>query len=230
MRLTNKMVAVAGMLAGLMLTAQTASAGCGPDVQRAGFRPAVYHPGEDGDMLRTHFDFFAPYNTSDIAGLWKFEFTASGNTGPNAPAGALPIPDGAPVDAGYVTWHDDGTELMNSGRAPASGSFCMGAWKQVKFDTYKLNHWALSWIPDYHPGQTQSFSELPGGVDESFKALGPTNILETVTLARGGTSYSGTFRLTQYVNDGASKPITDTAGAPVAFVIVGKITATRITP
>lgn len=24
------------------------------------------------------------------------------------------------VDAGFVAWHDDGTELMNSGRAPAS--------------------------------------------------------------------------------------------------------------
>ena len=103
------------------------------------------------------------------------------------------------VDAGFVTWHDDGTELMNSGRAPASGSFCMGVWKQVGNSTYKLNHWALSWIPDYQPGQTKSWSELPGGgVDETFQAFGPANIEEVVTLSNRGNGYTGSFRLTQY--------------------------------
>ena len=103
------------------------------------------------------------------------------------------------VDAGFVTWHDDGTELMNSGRAPASGSFCMGVWKQVGNSTYKLNHWALSWIPDYQPGQTKSWSELSGGgVDETFQAFGPANIEEVVTLSNRGNGYTGSFRLTQY--------------------------------
>jgi hypothetical protein len=164
-----------------------------------------------------------------ITGLWKFTFTAEGDTGSGAPSNALPLPDGAPVDAGFVTWHDDGTELMNSGRTPASGSFCMGVWKQVGPLTYKLNHWALSWIPDYQPGATDSWSQIPEGIDEMFHAFGPTNIQETLTLSKDTKSYKGAFRLTQYVNDGTKTPITDTSGAPIAFVIVGTVSATRIT-
>ena len=105
----------------------------------------------------------------------------------------------------------------------------MGVWKQVGPSTYKLNHWALSWIPDYHPGATNSWSQIPGGIDETFQAFGPTNIQETLTLSRDGKSYQGNFLLTQYVNDGTKTPITDTSGAPVAFVIVGTVSATRIT-
>jgi hypothetical protein len=216
------------LIAGLAFCAESAVAGCGPG-RDPNLKPAVYRP-DGGGMMQTHFDLFGPFNSADITGLWKFEFTAFGNTGPNAPANALPIPDNAPVDAGYVTWHDDGTELMNSGRAPSSGSLCMGAWKQIGNDTYRLNHWALSWIPDYQPGQTHSWADVPGGIDETFKAFGPTNIREVVSLKDHGNKYTGTFRLTQYVNDGSTRPITDTAGAPVAFVIVGKITATRIEP
>jgi hypothetical protein len=216
-------------LAGLFLSAQSAVAGCGTDeAGGAGLKPMVYRPDDAGAVLRTNF--FGPFNTSAITGLWKVVFTAQGNTGPNAPPHALPIPDGAPVDAGFATWHDDGTELMNSGRAPSSGSFCMGVWKQIGRDTYRLNHWALSWIPNYVPGQTQSWSDLPGGVDEAFQALGPTNIQEIVNLRHHGESYTGVFRITQYVNDGKTKPINAVSGAPVAYVIVGTISATRINP
>jgi hypothetical protein len=216
-------------LGALLLAAQSAVAGCGPDgLDGASLKPMVYRPDEAGGWLRTNF--FGPFNTAAITGLWRVNFTAQGNTGPNAPPNALPIPDGAPVDAAFATWHDDGTELMNSARAPASGSFCMGVWKQVSRDSYRLNHWAISWIPDYHPGGTQSWSELPGGVDEAFAALGPTNIEEIVTLKNHGNQYTGVFRITQYVNDGKSKPVTDITGAPVAFVIVGTISATRINP
>ena len=221
MRLSNTLLA-AGLLAASSFAAH---AGCGD-----GFKPAVYHPDESGGMIRTHFDYFGPYHSADITGLWKFVFTAQGNTGPDAPEHALPIPDGVPVDAGYVTWHDDGTELMNSGRAPASGSFCMGVWKQIGNDTYRLEHWALSWIPDYQPGVTQSWGQVPGGIDETFKAFGPTNIQEVVSLTDHDNKYTGSFRLTQYVNDGSTNPITETAGAPIAFVIVGKISAVRINP
>ena len=60
---------------------------------------------------------------ASIVGLWKFAFTAKGNSGNTAPFNP---PDGATLDAGYVQWHSDGTEIMNSGRDPASGSFCLG--------------------------------------------------------------------------------------------------------
>jgi hypothetical protein len=193
----------------------------------------VYRSAEASGFIRTDFDQhdnFGPFNTAAITGLWKFVFTAEGNLAPNAPPNALPFPDGTPVDAGFVTWHDDGTELMNSGRAPASGSFCMGVWKQVGRKSFKLNHWAISWIPDYHPGQTQSWSAVPGGIDETFKAFGPTNIQETVALTNRDDGYTGKFRLTQYVNDGTSAPISDVSAAPVAFVILGNVSATRINP
>jgi hypothetical protein len=213
--------------AALSFESGQALAGCGSAALGApSFKPMVYHEGDRGSQLRT---WYGPYHSSAITGLWKFTFTAKGDVGTGAPANALPLPDGAPVDAGFVTWHDDGTELMNSGRAAASGSFCMGVWKQVGPSTYKLNHWALSWIPDYHPGATNSWSQIPGGIDETFQALGPANIRETLTLSRDGKSYQGVFLLTQYVNDGTKTPITDTDGAPIAFVIVGTVSATRIT-
>ena len=214
-------------LAAFSFESGQALAGCGSATLGAGsFKPTVYHEGDRNTQPR---GWYGPYATSAIAGLWKFTFTAEGDVGTGAPSKALPLPDGTPVDAGYVTWHDDGTELMNSGRAPASGSFCMGVWKQIGPSSYKLNHWALSWIPDYHPGATNSWAQIPGGIDETFRAFGPTNIQETLTLSKDGKSYRGTFTLTQYVNDGSSTPITDTNGAPVAFVIVGTVSATRIT-
>jgi len=212
--------------AGLVLATGQAAAGCGAGPGIAGMKPMAYRHDSGGGLLRTGF---GPFNTSEITGLWKFTFTAEGDVGPGAPPNALPLPNGTPVDAGFVTWHDDGTELMNSGRTPASGSFCMGVWRQIGFATYKLNHWALSWIPDYQPGVTDSWSQIPGGLDELFQAFGPTNIEETISITDGGNAYKGMFRLTQYVNNGTKTPINDTNGAPVAFVIVGTVSATRIT-
>ena len=227
MKISMKMMTAVITVGGLILAAGQAMAGCGAAVPRvAGAKPMVYRDEDTGRAFRSSF---GPFNASEITGLWKFVFTAEGDVGAGAPPNALPFPNGTPVDAGFVTWHDDGTELMNSGRAPVSGSFCMGVWKQVGPNTYRLNHWALSWIPDYHPGMTDSWSQLSGGVDEAFQAFGPTNIQETITLTDGGNAYKGTFRLTQYVNDGTKSPINDVQGAPVAFVIVGSVSATRVT-
>jgi hypothetical protein len=127
-----------------------------------------------------------------IVGLWKVSFRAKGNTD---------IPDGAPIDDGYVTWHADGTELMNSGRPPMTGSFCMGVWKQIDTSTFKLNHVALSWDPT-------------GTV-----FVGPTSIRETVTVNETGRRYRGRFTITQYAVDGTT----------VLAVVKGTIEATRVT-
>jgi hypothetical protein len=213
---------------GLILAGGQAMAGCGMGaIGTEGAKPMIYRGDGGGGLVKTGF--LEPFFSSPITGLWKIVFTAAGDVGPGAPANALPLPDGTPVDAGYVTWHDDGTELMNSGRAPSTGSFCMGVWKQVGRRTYELNHWALSWVPDYQPGVTDSWSALPGGIDEAFHALGPTNIQETITLTGVNNGYTGRFTLTQYVNDGTKTPISDVSAAPVAFVIVGTVSATRIT-
>jgi len=112
-----------------------------------------------------------------IVGLWKVKFTSKGNTG-------IGIPDGAPLDEGYATWHSDRTEIMNSGRAPKTGNFCMGVWKQTGQSSYKLNHFALSWDPT---GTT---------------LIGPTNIREEIVLDGTGNSYSGTVTIDQYDTDG----------------------------
>jgi hypothetical protein len=67
-----------------------------------------------------------------IVGMWSVTLTAGGG----------------PFDWGYQVWHDDGTEIMNSGsRAPATENFCMGVWAQTGPSSYKLNHFALSYDP-----------------------------------------------------------------------------------
>lgn len=228
MKVWMKSMTAVILFMGLALSARQASAGCGISDPGA-MKPMAYlNDGSSGGLLKTDYvpgaglfrTSFGPFRTSAITGLWKFTFTSDGtHPGPGL---------GVPVDAGFVTWHDDGTEIMNSGRAPVSGSFCMGVWKQVGPRTYKLNHWALSWIPEYVPGQTQRWRDV-GGPHTAFQPAGPTNIQETVTLSSDGNHYTGTFTLTNYVYDG--KSVTDansSAGAPM--VISGTVAATRITP
>lgn len=213
----------ASALAAMFMLASQAQAGCGVDGsswQSKAMKPAVYREDGSAGVVLTYFaEPGDPFGAAPITGLWKFTFTAEGN-GANGP------PDGTPIDAGFVTWHDDGTELMNSGRAPVTGNFCMGVWRRVSESTYHLNHWALAWVPDYVPGQTHSWSSLSptNPQDEAFAPAGPANFQEVVTLDRSGENYSGTFRITQYKYDGIN--VTD--AVTVQEVIVGKISATRI--
>ena len=171
-------VALAPTLRAQSLPLANSKTGCGfYEGNTAKFQPAAFVQVSEGNAI--------------ITGLWKFAFIAKGN--PN-------IPDGAPIDTGYATWHADGTEIMNSGRAPMTGSFCMGVWKKTGDSSFKLTHIALSW-------------------DSSGTTfVGPANIREHVTVSRDGNSYSGTFSLTQY----------DTNGNVLAHV-VGVIAAQRIT-
>jgi hypothetical protein len=128
-----------------------------------------------------------------ITGLWQFTFTAKGNVG---------IPDGTQLDAGFVTWNADGTEIMNSGRAPPTSNFCMGAFRHTSVHGYRLNHYALAWDPT-------------GTV-----FVGPANIREQLQLDRGGNTYSGTFSLTQFGTDGST----------VLAHFTGVVAASRLTP
>lgn len=177
-------------MAGVMVLgtafAPRASAGCG---SVDGLRPAVFSPALRGKSPFVLAAYGAENNP--IAGLWKFTLTSKGSAG---------IPDGTVVDAGYTTWHSDGTELMNSGRAPLTGSFCMGVWVETARYTYVLNHYALSW-------------DATGN-----NYLGPANIRENITLDYSGTAFTGTFTLTQY----------DTHGYTTATV-TGTVAAQRVT-
>ena len=123
--------------------------------------------------------------SAGIVGLWKVKFVA---------------PDGTVIDEGYATWHSDGTEIMNSGRPPITGNFCMGVWRSTRRSTYRLNHFGLSWDPT------------------GTNLIGPANIREEVVLARSGNSYAGTFTIDQFDVDGN-----------VLAHIAGQVTATRIT-
>lgn len=128
-----------------------------------------------------------------IVGFWKFSFVAEGNNpGP---------PDGTPIDFGFQQWHSDGTEIINSGaRAPATGNICMGVWKRTGGRTYKLNHFGLSFDP-------------------AGNFVGPANIRVEVVLDHDGDSYSGTFTIVQF----------DQQGNAIGGV-QGRATGTRITP
>ena len=116
-----------------------------------------------------------------ITGLYEVHMTAEGN-------GPTGLPDGTPVEHSYVAWHADGGEIMNSGRPAAAADFCMGTWARTGARTYTLNHFALSW--------TQTLDANGVAIDNTF--VGPASIQETVTLSKDGSSYSGTFVLTQY--------------------------------
>jgi hypothetical protein len=114
-------------------------------------------------------------DTDPIVGFWHVHFISEGSKG---------IPDGTEIDAGYSQWHSDGTEIMNSGgRSPVTGDFCLGVWKNTN-GKYKLNHFAAAW----------------DGTGSNL--IGPANIKENLALDPSGDSFSGTFTITQYDENG----------------------------
>jgi hypothetical protein len=188
-------IMVLALLSACLLTA-TASAACGDASKFGGNLHRQSWPDSDplqfGSLLRIADD------SDPIVGMWHVAFTAQGNeAGP---------PDGTPIDNALATWHSDGTELMNSVRPPQDGDFCMGVWKKIGKNTYKLNHFA--WFAN-------DTANAPSGIGNP---TGPTRILQQIALSQDGKHYSGTFILDAY----------DTSGTQVAH-IVGVIAATRIT-
>jgi hypothetical protein len=125
-----------------------------------------------------------------IVGFWRVDLISEGNSG---------IPDGTVLDAGFTQWHSDGTEILNSSRAPATQSFCLGVWEKTGPSKYKLNHFPLSWNPD-------------------GTLLGPANIREEITLSPDHNSYVGTFTLDQY-----------NTGGNLLVHLAGQVKAKRIT-
>ncbi|MGH7778977.1 MAG: hypothetical protein ACREQR_04025, partial [Candidatus Binataceae bacterium] len=145
----------------------------------------------EGQSLFMPASFAERRSESDkIVGFWRAKFISQGSSG---------IPDGTVVDYPFVEWHEDGTEIMNSTRAPATQSFCMGVWHKTGNSSYELNHFALSF-------------------DTSNNFVGPAQIHEDVTVDKKADQYTGTFKIDQY----------DPSGNVLAEV-VGQITAIRIT-
>jgi hypothetical protein len=125
-----------------------------------------------------------------IVGFWKAKFVSEGSSG---------IPNDTLIDSPFVQWHSDGTEIMNSTRVPATGSYCMGIWRKTGKLGYELNHFGLSF-------------------DTSGTFEGPAQIRENITLDEKADQYSGTFTIDQY----------DTSGSLLQEV-KGQVSATRIT-
>ena len=99
----------------------------------------------------------------------------------------------------------------NSGRDPATSSFCLGVWETDGVRGYKLNHFALSW------DNTGHLCTPTDGATSCF--VGPTNIREAITLGPQGDDYAGTVTIDQY----------DTQ-QHLMFRLRGTIEAHRITP
>lgn len=158
---------------------------------------ADYRPGdEQGRFLLTADDDGWHYD-APIVGMWRFKLVTPG------PNGTTIV-----VDDGYAQWHSDGTEIQNSGlHAPISSNFCLGVWKQVGRNTYRLNHFPLAW---------------------DSNGVNPANAIrltETVRLT-DENHMTGTYTLRVY-------PWTTTdslqvSGPPVATV-TGMLTAVRVT-
>jgi hypothetical protein len=190
-------VALAMVLVGTVLTLQ-ANAACGT---LDGLKPgASLHPQsfEGGNYFGAASLLLVSERDHDdsIVGMWKAKFTAMGN--PGGP------PDGTVIDSAFIQWHSDGTELMNSGRPPQDGDFCMGVWERTGRSRYKLNHFALGY----------DAANAPTGIGNP---TGPTQIVEDILVSRDGNHYAGGFILDAY----------DLAGNVTH--IVGVITATRVT-
>jgi hypothetical protein len=125
-----------------------------------------------------------------IVGFWRVKLVSEGSAG---------IADGTVIDDGFAQWHSDGTEVIVSLFAPATGNICLGVWQKVGPSSYTLNHFGFAF-------------------DSNGVFLGLAQIRENVVLDRRGHRFGGTFSIDQY----------DVAGALVGR-IVGRVIATRIT-
>ena len=189
----RKFVPAAGALAFAIMVPHI-QAQCGRQPAKLA-HPASYRLQEGGArLLRTGSE----EDAAPIVGMWHVTFTAEGNNpGP---------PDGAPIDNAIVVWHSDKTEIMNSGRPPQDGDFCLGVWEQTGKHTYKLNHFA--WLAN-------DTTNAPSGIGNPS---GPTHIVEEVTLGEDGKTFTGKFTLDAY----------DTSGNVTAHIL-GVLKGTRIT-
>lgn len=173
--------------------------------------PSNSQPAGHARLIRAAYGNGGDFESSPvIVGMWHVKLVSQTityfNGGPS-----LPFPEGVEFDAGYQQWHSDGTEMLNSGgRPPFISSFCMGVWQQTGPRTFKLNHFAISWTFD---------PNSPVG-----SRVGPSSIVETVTVSPDGKSFTGNFLITDYLE-------TDSPGGSTILkqdTVSGPITGTRI--
>jgi hypothetical protein len=189
-----------GVIALGTVVAPAARAGCGtyPGSQSAGVvKPASFVLGSS--LLAADWNFGQESEVPSVVGLWRVHFISEGNLK------TIGVKDGDPIDQGYAAWHSDGTEIMNSGRDPVTGSFCLGVWKQTGRNSFKLNHYAMNWsgVTPQTPTNT---------------LVGPTNIHEEIVVDPGKNNFQGSFYIDNYKLDGT-----------LIVHITGNITGLRLT-
>jgi hypothetical protein len=104
----------------------------------------------------------SPVNPS-IVGLWQIRFIAGGQT----------------IQEAYQAWNVGGTEIHNPNVDPRTGNICLGVWKRVAPQTYKLSHNVYSY-------------------DTNGNFQGKIHLSETLTLGDNGNTHSGPFALDFY--------------------------------
>ncbi len=192
----NSLVA-AGALALAVAVVPAAHAQCGMPTKA--IKPAAWQPAI-GSLHLLRIAAADEYEAPTIVGMWHVLFIAKTMNG-------HAIPD-TPIDNTLVVWHRDGTEIMNSGRPPQDGNFCLGVYERTGPRTYKLNHFAWS-VNNYTPGDAE------GTIGQT---VGPAHFREEVELGPEGKHYGGQFMLDQY----------DTTGR-ILVSFTGILKATRIT-
>ena len=96
--------------------------------------------------------------------------------------------DGPDVfDHGFEQFHADGTEItMDVAVPPAAGNVCLGVWEKTAPRTVKLHHLGFNWDISANPATLAGLFVLD----------------MTVTLDRGGDSFSGKYVTDSFDNDG----------------------------
>ena len=185
MKISSKAPALAFVGLLTLLTAQPAWAACGDTLaKKPASRNIQNYSGHSDDLFQKSA--WAGANSHAIVGMWAFKFQAGGQL----------------IDFGYAQWHDDGTEIMNSGgRAPATENFCLGVWEQTGPSRFHLNHFALS------------YNASTGQIDARV------NIKEDVTVDPSGATYSGTFTIDVYDPTGTTL---------LAHAASGQVTGQRV--
>lgn len=194
MRLSmGRLVPAVGALVVVSSMIPSALAQCGSPTKP--IKPANWHSrtGNPQMMLVSESEGAAP-----IVGMWHVVFTAHAMNG-------SPIPD-TPIDNAVLIFNRDGTEVMNSGRPPQDGNFCLGVWEQIGKSTYFVNH--IPWAAN-------DTTNAPTGIGNPTAG---DQLLEEITLSPDGKSYSGSFKLDAY-----------NASGQLVVSFTGVLTATRIT-
>jgi hypothetical protein len=192
----GNLAAIAGALGIALACAPLSWAGCAPNLARPTHSSWFVQPGSP-TLLEAALNEDRE-NDASIVGMWHVTFTAKTLNG--APVDIV-------IDNALVVWHSDHTEIMNSGRPPQDGNFCMGVWEQVGKSRYKLNHFSMG--NDADPNAPVGTVGPP--------SAGPAHLTEDVILSRDGNHFSGKFTL--------DAPDTNT----VVTSFTGVLTATRIT-